>query len=153
MKQQYKKVPNSWQYIRRFDEPEKTIAEKSINILAVAMYQINKHGQAILTHKALKEITGKDSRQNQRLIKQLGFIFNLEFSRCLIENNKKYNDAYKLILIEKAEEILKNPEEYFAEFEENFIIKDQDKKIKTSSQKNTIDQDKNVLISRITTYI
>ena len=144
MKQQYKKVPNSWQYIRRFDEPEKTIAEKSINILSVAMYQINKHGQAILTHKALKDITGKESRQNQRLVKQLGFIFNLKFSRCLIQNNKKYNDFYQLSLTEKAEEILKNPEEYFAAFERSFTEKDPVRKIKTSGQKTIKDQVKNV---------
>ena len=147
MKQQYKKVPNSWQYIRRFDEPEKTLAEKSINILAVAMYQINKHGQAILTHKALKDITGKESRQNQRLVKQLGFIFNLKFSRCLIQNNKKYNDFYQLSLTEKAEEILKNPEEYFAAFERSFTAKDQVRKIKTSGQKTIKDQVKNVRTS------
>jgi len=123
MKQQYKKIPNSWRSIRRYDQPTKTLSPKAIEILAVAMYQVNKYNQAILTHKVLKDITGSLRDQNRRLIKQLGFIFNLEFSRCLVEGKKKYNDAYKLTFTKNAAEILENPEEYFAEFEDDILTK------------------------------
>lgn len=147
MKQQYKKVPNSWKFIRRFDEPEKVLSEKAVNILSAAMYQVNKYGQAILTHKVLKEITDRKKRQNCNLVRQLGFVFNLEFSRCLIENNKKYNDAYKLILTEKAEEILENPEEYFANYGVKIAKKDRVINITTSGNKNIEDGAKNCLMS------
>lgn len=135
MKQQYKKIPNSWKSIRRYDQPTKTLSPKAIDILAVAMYQANKYNQAILTHKVLKDITGSLRDQNRRLIKQLGFIFNLEFSRCLTEGKKKYNDAYKLTFTKNATEILENPEDYFAEFEDEIPAKDRSKKIATSQQK------------------
>lgn len=135
MKQQYKKIPNSWKSIRRYDQPTKTLSPKAIDILAVAMYQANKYNQAILTHKVLKDITGSLRDQNRRLIKQLGFIFNLEFSRCLTKGKKKYNDAYKLTFTKNATEILENPEDYFAEFEDEIPAKDRSKKIATSQQK------------------
>lgn len=138
MKQQYKKIPNSWKYIRRHEEPTKGLSSKAIDILSVAMYQANKYNQAILTHKVLKDITGSLRDQNRRLIKQLGFIFNLEFSRCLVEGKKKYNDAYKLTFTKNAAEILENPEEYFAEFEDKLPAKDRSKKI-TTSQQNTFE--------------
>lgn len=123
MKQQYKKIPNSWKYIRRHEEPTKRLSSKAIDILSVAMYQANKYNQAILTHRVLKDITGSLRDQNRRLIKQLGFIFNLEFSRCLVEGKKKYNDAYKLTFTKNAAEILENPEDYFAEFEDDILTK------------------------------
>ena len=135
MKQQYKKIPNSWKSIRRYDQPTKTLSPKAIDILAVAMYQANKYNQAILRHKVLKDITGSLRDQNRRLIKQLGFIFNLEFSRCLTEGKKKYNDAYKLTFTKNATEILENPEAYFAEFEDDIAAKDRSKKVVTSQQK------------------
>lgn len=135
MKQQYKKIPNSWKSIRRYDQPTKTLSPKAIDILAVAMYQANKYNQAILTHKVLKDITGSLRDQNRRLIKQLGFIFNLEFSRCLTEGKKKYNDVYKLTFTKNATEILENPEAYFAEFEDDIAAKDRSIKIATSQQK------------------
>ena len=138
MKQQYKKIPNSWKYIRRHEEPTKRLSSKAIDILSVAMYQANKYNQAILTHRVLKEITGSLRDQNRRLIKQLGFIFNLEFSRCLVEGKKKYNDAYKLTFTKNAAEILENPEAYFAEFEDELPAKDRSKKI-TTSQQNTFE--------------
>jgi len=138
MKQQYKKIPNSWKYIRRHEEPTKGLSSKAIDILSVAMYQANKYNQAILTHRVLKEITGSLRDQNRRLIKQLGFIFNLEFSRCLVEGKKKYNDAYKLTFTKNAAEILENPEAYFAEFEDELPAKDRSKKI-TTSQQNTFE--------------
>ena len=119
MMQQYKKIPNSWKYIRRFDEPSKVLSEKAINILSVAMYQINKHGHAILTHKVLKDITIRKHDQNRRLLKQLGFVFNFKFSRFLTEGNKKYNDAYQITLKDSALEILENPEEYFTNYINN----------------------------------
>lgn len=148
MKQQYKKVPNSWQYIRRFDEPEKTLAEKSINILSVAMYQINKYGQAILTHRVLKEITGRQHDQNRRLIKQLGFIFHFKFSRFLIESNKRYNDAYQLTLKKSALEILENPKKYFANYTKNIAAKDGSKNLLTSQQNDIEDHSKNAATSQ-----
>jgi hypothetical protein len=123
MKQQYKKIPNSWKSIRRYDQPTKTLSPKAIDILAVAMYQVNKYNQAILTHRVLKEVTGRKHDQNRRLIKQLGFVFHFKFSRFFIENNKKYNDAYQLTLKKSALEILENPEKYFAEFEDDILTK------------------------------
>jgi len=140
MKQQYKKIPNSWKYIRRHEEPTKGLSSKAIDILSVAMYQANKYNQAILTHRVLKEITGSLRDQNRRLIKQLGFIFNLEFSRCLVEGKKKYNDAYKLTFTKNAAEILENPEAYFAEFEDELPAKDRSKKITTSVQNEPKDR-------------
>lgn len=140
MKQQYKKIPNSWKYIRRHEEPTKRLSSKAIDILSVAMYQANKYNQAILTHKVLKDITGSLRDQNRRLIKQLGFIFNLEFSRYLVEGQKKYNDAYKLTFTKNAAEILENPEDYFAEFEDELPAKDRSKKITTSVQNGPKDR-------------
>ena len=140
MKQQYKKIPNSWKSIRRYDQPTKTLSPKAIDILAVAMYQANKYNQAILTHKVLKDITDRKKRQNRNLVQELGFIFNLEFSRCLVEGKKKYNDAYKLTFTKNAAEILENPEEYFAEFEDELPAKDRSKKIATSQQNDKKDE-------------
>jgi hypothetical protein len=148
MKQQYKKIPNSWKSIRRYDQPTKTLSPKAIDILAVAMYQANKYNQAILTHKVLKDITGSLRDQNRRLIKQLGFIFNLEFSRCLTEGKKKYNDAYKLTFTKNATEILENPEDYFAEFEDDIAAKDRSKKIATSQQNTFEDRSINANMSQ-----
>lgn len=128
MKQQYKKIPNSWKSIRRYDQPTKTLSPKAIDILAVAMYQVNKYNQAILTHRVLKEVTECGRHQNQRLIKQLGFIFNLEFSRCLVEGKKKYTNAYKFTFTKNVAEILENPEDYFAEFDVNIEEKERCKK-------------------------
>lgn len=140
MKQQYKKIPNSWKSIRRYDQPTKTLSPKAIDILAVAMYQANKYNQAILTHRVLKEITDRKKRQNRNLVNELGFIFNLEFSRCLFEGKKKYNDAYKLTFTKNAAEILENPEDYFAEFEDEIPAKDRSKKITTSQQNDKKDE-------------
>ena len=134
MKQQYKKIPNSWKSIRRHDDPTKTLSPKAIDILAVAMYQANKYNQAILTHRVLKEITDRKKRQNRNLVNELGFIFNLEFSRCLVEGKKKYNDAYKLTFTKNAAEILENPEDYFAEFEDDILTK-QGSKIEQQNDK------------------
>jgi len=135
MKQQYKKIPNSWKSIRRYDQPTKTLSPKAIEILAVAiMYQVNKYNQAILTHRVLKEVTDRKKRQNRNLVNELGFIFNLEFSRCLVEGKKKYNDAYKLTFTKNAAEILENPEDYFAEFEDDILTK-QGSKIEQQNDK------------------
>ena len=134
MKQQYKKIPNSWKSIRRYDQPTKTLSPKAMEILAVAMYQVNKYNQAILTHRVLKEITDRKKRQNRNLVNELGFIFNLEFSRCLVEGKKKYNDAYKLTFTKNAAEILENPEDYFAEFEDDILTK-QGSKIEQQNDK------------------
>lgn len=128
MKQQYKKIPNSWKSIRRYDQPNKTLSPKAIDILAVAMYQVNKYNQAILTHRVLYEVTECGRHQNQRLIKQLGFVFNINFSRCLVEGKKKYTNAYKFTFTKNATEILENPEDYFAEFDVNIEKKERCKK-------------------------
>jgi len=127
MKQQYKKIPNSWKSIRRYDQPTKTLSPKAIDILAVAMYQANKYNQAILTHRVLKEVTGKEYDQNRRLIKQLEYVFNIQYSRNLIEGKKKYTNVYKLTFTKNATEILENPEEYFAEFEDDIPAKERSK--------------------------
>ena len=97
MKQQYKKIPNSWKSIRRYDQPTKTLSPKAIEILAVAMYQANKYNQAILTHRVLKEVTGKEYDQNRRLIKQLEYIFNIQYLRNLIEGKKKYTNVFDIL--------------------------------------------------------
>lgn len=136
MKQQYKKIPNSWKSIRRYDQPTKTLSPKAIDILAVAMYQANKYNQAILTHRVLKEVTGKEYDQNRRLIKQLEYVFNIQYSRNLIEGKKKHTNVYKLTFTKNAAKILENPEEYFAEFEDDILTK-QGSKIE--QQKERID--------------
>jgi hypothetical protein len=136
MKQQYKKVPNSWKFIRRYDQPTKRLSSKAIDIMSVAMYQANKYNQAILTHKVLKEVTGKEYDQNRRLIKQLEYIFNIQYSRNLIEGKKKYTNVYKLKFTKNAAEILDNPEAYFAEFEDDIPAKERSK---IEQQKERID--------------
>jgi len=111
---QYKKIPNSWKYIRRYDQPTKTLSPKAINILAVAMYQANKYNQAILTHRVLKEITERKRHQNRRLVQQLEFLFEVRFLTSLIENNKTYNNAFLFLPKNNLMKILENPENYFA---------------------------------------
>ena len=118
MKQQYKKIADNWEYIKRADDLSKTISEKAQNILAKAMYQINRYGHAILTHERLQEITRKKYDQNRNLLKQLNFILETEFFRCLIINDKKYINAYKITLKENAAEILENPKKYFVDYQE-----------------------------------
>jgi hypothetical protein len=118
MKQQYKKIADNWEYIRRADDLSKTISEKAQNILAKAMYQINKYGHAILTHERLQKITRKKYDQNRNLLKQLNFVLETEFFRCLVINDKKYINAYKVTLKENTEEILENPEKYFVNYKE-----------------------------------
>jgi hypothetical protein len=118
MKQQYKKIADNWEYIKRADDLSKTISEKAQNILAKAMYQINRYGHAILTHERLQEITRKKYDQNRNLLKQLNFILETEFFRCLIINDKKYINAYKVTLKENAAEILENPKKYFVDYQE-----------------------------------
>lgn len=112
----YRRLNDDWKYICRADDCNKVISEKARLILAQALYRIKKYNIAILTHKTITEITGKKVDQNRRLIKQLGLVFDIEFSRCLFVENVKYNDVYKLILTEKGEEILENPKEYFEKF-------------------------------------
>lgn len=144
----YRKLNDNWKYIRRYDDCNKVISEKARLILSQTLYRIQKYNIAILTHKTIAEITGKKVDQNRRLIKQLGLVFDIEFSRCLFVDDVKYNDVYKLSLTKKGEEILKNPKEYFEKFypktDKKLAAKtvkkaeiDISKKVNTSQQNNS----------------
>ena len=113
---QYKTVIDDWKYILRFNDTNKTISRTAKDILFSALYQIEKYGQAIFTHESLELITDVKRHQNLRLLKQLGYVFDWNFSRRLVVKDKKYNDAYQITLKKNAEEILQNPKKYFANF-------------------------------------
>ena len=139
---QYKTVIDDWKYILRFNDTNKTISRTAKDILFSALYQIEKYGQAIFTHDSLELITDVKRHQNLRLLKQLGYVFDWNFSRRLVVKNKKYNDAYQITLKKNAEEILQNPKKYFTHFSERsehncseVATKDWSKNALTSEQK------------------
>jgi hypothetical protein len=61
-------------------------------------------------------MTRAKSDQNVNILKQLGFVLNIEFFRSLEYRNKQYYNCYKFSLTEDAIEILKNPKKYFANY-------------------------------------
>ena len=111
---QYKKVPNDWKDIKRFNDTSKSLARNARDILFTALYQINKYEQAILTHEELSKITETKNHQNCILVKQLKFVLNIEFFRSHTENGKKYRDGYIFTKNQNTDKILKKPAEYFA---------------------------------------
>ncbi len=112
---QYDKVKKLWKKIKRSDNLLKNISPKARLILSNVLYQIEKYGHAILTHYELSEITDTERRQNCNLIKQLADILDITFERSIVVNEKKYRDCYIFTKNENTDEILENPEEYFAD--------------------------------------
>jgi hypothetical protein len=113
---QYKKIPDSWKQIKRYTNIEKGIAPKSRFILSTALHQIDKYGEATLTHEELSLITETKPDQNCILVKQLGFVLHSDFFRSKIIKGKKYRDGYTFTLTKNALKILENPIEFFANF-------------------------------------
>lgn len=119
-KKQSKNLIDDWADIRRYSNPEKGLSEKSCKILSSVRYLIKKYDEAILTHEEIAKITRRKSDQNSNLVKELGFVQNIEFHRVLVRDDKKYNNAFIFTDNENTDEILENPEEYFANlFAEN----------------------------------
>ena len=139
---QYKTVIDDWKYILRSNDTNKTISRTAKDVLFSALYQIEKYGQAIFTHTSLESMTDVKRHQNLRLLKQLGYVFDWNFSRRLVINDKKYNDVYQITLKKNAEEILQNPKKYFDNFRKRseqkcteVPKKDRSKNALTSEQK------------------
>lgn len=113
LKKQCLKIPYSWDYIRRCNNTDKCLSFSAQKILCLAIDQIQKYGQAVLTHDELNQLTGKKHHQNCNLIKQLGFILDFKFERSILINKKRYINCYVFTKNENTDEILENPRHYF----------------------------------------
>lgn len=133
-------------YVRRADDTSKVIIKDAQEILHHVLYRLNKFDVAIVTHETLKEVTGKSRRQNSRLLSQLGFVLDIEFHRKLEIDGIKYNDVYRIRLVKNAEEILENPEEYFAKNEQEL-----NKKLRTYKARVEVIEDRRAEVSNVST--
>lgn len=118
---QYKKVPDNWRYIKRYTNAEKGLAPKARFILSTALHQIDKYGEATLTHEELSLITETKPDQNCILVKQLGFVLHSEFFRSKTIEGKKYRDGYTFTPTKNASKILENPIEFFTNYHHESI--------------------------------
>ena len=118
---QYKKVPDNWRYIKRYTNAEKGLAPKARFILSTALHQIDKYGEATLTHEELSLITETKPDQNCILVKQLGFVLHSEFFRSKTIEGKKYRDGYTFTPTKNASRILENPIEFFTNYHHESI--------------------------------